>query len=88
MPSPDFSGWDYATVSPDGRSARINAENPSNPYDMAAITVGGTGLSITPDIGVPGPPNPLGPNIIDRTAAGTVTSLGFEVGGRGIVGTY
>ncbi len=86
MPSPNFSGWDYAVAN--GTSAQLNGENPSNPYASATLKLQGTGLAITSDIGVPGPPNPLGPNISDRIASGTVTSLSFNIGGRGLVGTY
>jgi Ca2+-binding RTX toxin-like protein len=79
MPSPDFSGWDSAIIGLDGTTASLDAisqQAPTHIYKNIAVT--GTNLTITSNSGAVA--NPVGPDIINRIASGTVNGFNFSAG--------
>ncbi len=74
MASPDFTGWHYASLLPDG-SVELRPNSREVFVDLTNVTLKGTGLSITPN-----PASGPGLAVADRHVTGTITGFSYLSG--------
>jgi Ca2+-binding RTX toxin-like protein len=78
MASPDFSGWNYASIGLDATTARLQPLGPQDYGSLTTITLTGSDLSITPNTTVEAISS--GPDLGQRVATGTIQSFQYVAG--------